>query len=337
MLLVLLISFISASGFETVEQENALQMLREGNFDIILDIRSRQDFESLRLDGAFHLGSLMHRRHHHGRHHGHHDSESSSDSSEDEHRERPPLEAHAHRLHGCENSRIAVHHMGSGEDSEMPFSTAEVAYVLSELGFTNVFDLGDVSVAANHDDIATTSGERSGKCRPECAVHHRPHGHHGRGEGPDDAMAMGSTSRGHPMDRNHRSWGRHRSDSSSSDDSKSVATSFVKFFGLTISGFVLLSVLICFYRRCLAKPDLAVITEPPAADALPTSVQTGSKVEGSTYVLSVNDPETGSPIETINGSPEGWGEDTTNADLPPTFEEVEKAAQLEKQHSTLAE
>merc|ERR1719173_98468 len=116
----------------------------------------------------------------------------------------------------------------------------------------------------------------------------------------------------------------------SSEDSSSVATSFVKYFGITFGTFVILSILICFYKKCIVKEDVVVVAEQPR-------IQEGSQIEGSGFAVAINDPETGSPIETINGSPEGWGEDTNNTDLPPSFEEVAKAAALNRQYHTLAE
>lgn len=333
MLLLIILLAIGALGYESLEQEDALQRLREGNFDIVLDVRSLEDFETIRLEGAFHLGSLKHRaRHHQGRES---ESSSSSDSSEDEQMTRHgQLGRHARHLRGCEDSTIAVHSMGTNEDTEFPFSTAEVAQFLSESGFNSVFDLGDVAIAEHHDDIAKTSGERTGRCKPECALgrgpphgyhgHHGHHGHHGRPQGEHshehNADAMGSYYSRH----------RARHHDSSNDDSRSVTTSFVKYFGITFGAFVILSILICFYKKCMVKDDIVVVAEQP-------QIQEGSQIEGSGFSVAINDPETGSPIETINGSPEGWGEDTTKTDLPPSFEEVAKAAVLNKQYHTLAE
>merc|ERR1719229_447329 len=93
-------------------------------------------------------------------------------------RERPSLEDHVRRLHGCEDARIAVHSMESLQTNlEETFSTTDVAAKLSELGFNNVFDLGDMSIAQNHGDILTSG--QTDKCRPECVT--RPsRGHHNR-------------------------------------------------------------------------------------------------------------------------------------------------------------
>jgi len=275
MSLVIILSVIGALGYESLGEEDALQRLREGNFDVILDIRSIEDFESLRLAGAFHLGSLKHRgRHHHARES---ESSSSSESSEEE-----PVDA-----------RFLGRH-----------------------------------------DIPKASGERTGRCKPECALgrspphghhgHHGRHGHHGHGrpEGEynheHDAEPMGS------YHMRHRA--RHHD---SSEDSSSVATSFVKYFGITFGAFVILSILICLYKKCIVKEDVVVVAEQPR-------IQEGSQIEGSGFAVAINDPETGSPIETINGSPEGWGEHTNNTNLPPTFEEVAKAS-LNNQYHTLAE
>merc|ERR1712038_657220 len=218
MFLTVLTLVFCAFAQQSLNQEDALQQLKEGNFDIILDVRSLQDFETLRLENAFHLGSLM--RDSRGRHRG--QRESSSDSSESDdmeipgrerqiNRERPPLEAHVRRLHGCENSRIGVHSMGSSDNGEETFSTAEVAQALASLGFNDVFDLGDVSVAQDHTDISKTSGERTGRCRPECAHQEPPRGrgHHGHG---DRSEHMGRPGRGDRSEHGGRPGRGDRSD-----------------------------------------------------------------------------------------------------------------------------
>ena len=89
----------------------------------------------------------------------------------------------------------------------------------------------------------------------------------------------------------------------SNDDSSSVATSFVKYFGITFGAFVILSILICFYKKCIVKEDIVVVAEQPQIQE--GSQIEGSQIEGSGFAVAINDPETGSPIETINGSPEG--------------------------------
>jgi len=339
MLLVLILSVISAFGYQTLDQEEALQNLREGTFDIILDIRTLEDFETLRLDNAFHIGSLMHRRH---RHRGKDsESESSSDSSEDrphfEEGERPPLEAHVRRLHGCEDVRIAVHSMGGETNIEAIFSTTEVAAKLSELGFNNVFDLGDVSVAREHEDIPKASGERTGKCRPECVIR-RPHGHghHGYGRRPrpdgdsqEGALGM-EHGREHHRSRHGRSEGKKFGDSSSSESTEQVLTSFAKYFGITFGSFVIVAMIFCMYQKHYRKQHV-VLPEEPEIKAIPEGSGEG------TFVVSFNDPETGSPIETINGSPEGSGETTEPTELPPSFEEVYKSTQDAKKHAVLTE
>jgi len=326
MLLVLILSVISAFGYQTLDQEEALQNLREGIFDIVLDIRTLEDFETLRLDNAYHIGSLMHRRH---RHRGKDsESESSSDSSE-----RPNLEAHVRRLHGCEDVRIAVHSMGGETNIEAIFSTTEVAAKLSELGFNNVFDLGDVSVAREHEDIPKASGERTGKCRPECVIR-RPHGHHGHGRRPrpngeskEGASKMG---REHHRGRHGRSKGKKFGDSSSSESTEQVLTSFAKYFGIAFGSFVLVAMLYCMYQKHYRKRHV-VLPEEPEIKAIPEGSGEG------TFVVSFNDPETGSPIETINGSPEGLGETTEPTELPPSFEEVYKSTQDATKHAVLTE
>jgi len=356
MLLVLILSVISAFGYQTLDQEEALQNLREGTFDIILDIRTLEDFETLRLDNAYHIGSLMHRPHRHRGKDGESDSsqgrphfedrgkdsesESSSDSSEDRLRfedgERPPLEAHVRGLHGCEDVRIAVHSMGGETNIEAIFSTTEVAAKLSELGFNNVFDLGDVSVAREHEDIPKASGERTGKCRPECAIR-KPHGHHGHGrrprpDGKSKEGALGMDRQDH-RSRYGRSKGKKFGDSSSSESTERVLTSFAKYFGITFGSFVLVAMFYCMYQKHYRKRHV-VLPEEPEIKAIPEGSGEGS------FVVSFNDPETGSPIETINGSPEGFGEGTTEptmTELPPSFEEVYKSTQDAKKHAVLTE
>lgn len=333
MLLVLILSVISAFAYQTLDQEEALQNLREGTFDIILDTRTLEDFETLRLDNSYHVGSLMHRRHRHRGKDG--ERESSSDSSEDrphfEDGERPPLEDHVRRLHGCEDVRIAVHSMGGETNIEAIFSTTEVAAKLSELGFNNVFDLGDVSVAREHDDIPKASGEHTGKCRPECVIR-RPHGHHGHGRRPNGESQEGAL--GMESERHRSQYGRSKGqkfgDSSSSESTQSVVTSFAKYFGITFGSFVLVAMLYCMYQKHYRKRHV-VLPEEPQIQA----IQEGSG-EGS-FVVSVNDPKTGSPIETINGSPEGFGETTEPTDLPPSFEEVYKHTEDAKKHAVLTE
>lgn len=331
MLLVIILSVFGALGYESLGEEDALQRLREGNFDVILDIRSIEDFESLRLDGAFHLGSLKHRGRHHARES---ESSSSSESSEEEPANTRFLGRHAHHLRGCEDSTIAVHSMGANEGTQLPFSTEEVAHFLSESGFNNVFDLGDVSIAKNHDDIPKASGERAGRCKPECALGRSPphghHGHHGRHDHHGHGRPEGEYNHEHDAEAMGSYHMRHRArHHDSSEDSSSVATSFVKYFGITFGAFVILSILICLYKKCMVKEDVVVVAAQPR-------IQEGSQIEGSGFAVAINDPETGSPIETINGSPEGWGEHTNNTDLPPTFEEVAKAS-LNSQYHTLAE
>jgi len=405
MLLVLILSVISAFGYQTLDQEEALQNLREGTFDIILDIRTLEDFETLRLDNAFHMGSLMHRRHRHrrGKDGKDSESESSSDSSEDrphfEEGERPPLEAHVRRLHGCEDVKIAVHSMGGETNIEAIFSTTEVAAKLSELGFNNVFDLGDVSVAREHEDIPKASGERTGKCRPECVIRRPHHGHrgcadndsrvrevihdtwdcgmatsypslgdtlqkrcssdlslnwsnanqgetlndicsctckdgHGRrprpnGESKEGALGMEHGREKH-RSRHGRSKGKKFGDSSSSESTEQVLTSFAKYFGITFGSFVVVAMIFCMYQKYYRKQHV-VLPEEPEIKAIPEGSGEG------TFVVSFNDPETGSPIETINGSPEGLGETTEPTELPPSFEEVYKSTQDATKHAVLTE
>jgi len=332
MLLVFVLSIISAFGYQTLDQEEALQNLREGNFDVILDIRALEDFETLRLHNAYHLGSLMRRRH------GHRDRESESDSSSDEERpqngERPPLEAHMQRLHGCEESRIAVHSMGGETNIGAIFSTTEVASKLSELGFNNVFDLGDISIAREHEDIPKASGERTGRCRPEC-VSRRHHGHHGHSRpqpnnesqnGEEGVLGMNSEYR--HRSRHRRTDGQMSSESSSSESTQEVLTSFARYFGITFGAFVLVAMLYCMYRKHYMKREARMRVEPQHNEG----IQQGSG-EGS-FAVPVNASQTGSPIETINGSPEGFGETT---ELPPSFEEVYKSVQDSKQYATLTE
>jgi len=335
MLLVLILSVISAFGYQTLDQEEALQNLREGTFDIILDIRTLEDFETLRLDNAYHVGSLMHHHRHRGKDG---ENESSSDSSEEdrphfEDGERPPLEDHVRRLHGCEDVRIAVHSMGGETNIEAIFSTTEVAAKLSELGFNNVFDLGDVSVARDHEDIPKASGEQTGECRPECVIR-QPHGHHEHGRGPrpngeSQQGALGMENERHQSHRG-RSKGHKFGDSSSSESTEAVLTSFAKYFGITFGSFVLVAMLYCMYQKHYRKRHVVLAEEPQIK-----AIQEGSG-EGS-FVVSVNDPKTGSPIETINGSPEGFGETTEPTELPPSFEEVYKNTEDAKQHTVLTE
>merc|ERR1712079_174232 len=215
---------------------------------------------------------------------------------------------------------------------EAIFSTTEVAAKLSELGFSNVFDLGDVSVAREHEDIPKASGEHTGKCKPECVIR-RPHGHHGRGRRPrpngESQGALGMEHE-HHRSRHGRSKGKKFGDSSSSDSTEAVLTSFAKYFGITFGSFVLVAMLYCMYQKHYRKRHV-VLPEEPEIKAIPEGSGEGS------FVVSVNDPQTGSPIETINGSPEGFGETTEPTELPPSFEEVYKHTQDAKKHAVLTE
>lgn len=192
MIFVLLFALSSAT-YQTLDADEALEQLRNGNFDFVLDVGTLEAFLKERLDGAYHLGSMLRKRG---------EQQTSTVPSNSENR---PLEDHIRKLEGCESAKIGVHSFG--QSNESIFSSQEVAAKLEELGFSNVFDLGDVSYTRGHDDIQKNNGERTGRRRPQCAHTRNEGGRGGKGRGKGKGSGN-DKGRGRHGERGHHDKGR---------------------------------------------------------------------------------------------------------------------------------